>query len=283
MFTALTCPYCRYSKRILTEKIPPDASRATCPQCGKSFELRLDDIIRPEPGVAAPGPAAKESDCNFEQESGAEGNQRTVAPWENRSEVGFLRSIIQTVRAVLFSPQSFFGSLPFREGIGEPLAFGLLIGSTGSLFGFFWQILVASGGLFPVLDPLFAQFAVGLIFLVIIVAIPIVVTLGMFLYSSILHLCLLMVGGGKNGYEATFRVVSYSQSAQILGIIPFLGGVIAGVWQLVVQVIGLREIHETSFLRIMIAFFIPLALLVLMVISCFGLIFLAFFNQNTFF
>jgi hypothetical protein len=89
------------------------------------------------------------------------------------------------------------------------------------------------------------------------------VILSMFIYSGILHLLLLIVGGGKNRFEATFRVVSYSQATQAWVLIPFIGGWIGGIWQLVVQTIGLREIHETSYFRLIIAFLIPVALLLL--------------------
>jgi hypothetical protein len=61
-------------------------------------------------------------------------------------------------------------------------------------------------------------------------------------------------------------VVSYSQAAQIWALIPVLGGLVAGIWQLIVQIIGLREIHETSYLRVIIAFMIPVALIFFLVI-----------------
>ena len=76
-----------------------------------------------------------------------------------------------------------------------------------------------------------------------------------------------MSGGGKNGFEATFRVISYSQAIQVVGVIPFIGGLLGGLWVLVVQVIGIREIHETSYLRVIVAFLIPLALIFLIVMA----------------
>jgi hypothetical protein len=78
---------------------------------------------------------------------------------------------------------------------------------------------------------------------------------------------LLVVRGGENGFEATFRVVSYSQATQIWGVIPFLGGFIGGLWIIIVQIIGLREIHETSYLRVILALLIPIALILLLVMA----------------
>jgi len=84
---------------------------------------------------------------------------------------------------------------------------------------------------------------------------------------------LLIVGGEKKGFEATFRVVSYSHAAQAWGVIPFVGGWIGGIWQLIVQIIGLREMHETSYFKVIMAFVIPAALIFLMVAAALILFF----------
>jgi hypothetical protein len=76
-----------------------------------------------------------------------------------------------------------------------------------------------------------------------------------------------MVRGADNGFEATFRVVAYSQAAQVLGIIPFVGGWIGWIWQLIIQIIGFREIHETSYLRVILAFVIPLVVGILLLLA----------------
>jgi hypothetical protein len=112
-----------------------------------------------------------------------------------------------------------------------------------------------------------SQFAIGIIVLFVLAMIPLMVTIGIFIYSGVLHLLLRIVGGGAHGFEATFRVVSYSQAAQVLGIVPFIGGWIGGIWQLIIQVIGLREIHETSYLRVILAFVIPLFVGILLAVA----------------
>ena len=114
-------------------------------------------------------------------------------------------------------------------------------------------------------DGVISQFTMNLIFIGLMVISPLFVTMIIFSTSGILHLLLLIVGGGKNGFEATFRVVSYSQATQVLGMMPFIGGLIGGFWLLIVQIIGLREIHETSYLRVFVALLIPLALIFLLV------------------
>ena len=83
---------------------------------------------------------------------------------------------------------------------------------------------------------------------------PFVVAAALFAVSGILHLFLRVVRGANHGFEGTFRVVAYGQTTQILGAVPFIGGLIGGLWYLVVLVAGLREIHETTYARVILAF-----------------------------
>lgn len=191
--------------------------------------------------------------------------ERQATPWENRSELGLWQGIYRTFKAVLFSPNKIFGTMTYEGGIKEPLAYGLLLGSIGSMFGFFWQFLVLSSGLLAIDNELMSHFAMSLIFFGIIIVSPFFVIINIFLTSTILHLLLLIVRGGRNGFEATFRVASYSQATQIWGLIPFIGGLLGGLWFLIVGIIGLREIHETSYLRVVLALLIFVALVILLV------------------
>ncbi len=145
-----------------------------------------------------------------------------------------------------------------KGGIREPLAFGLLLGSLGAMFGFFWDFLMIGESLVSKWPNLLGQFSLGLIFLVVIILTPLFVLMSMFVVSGILHLSLLIVGGGRSGFEGTFRIVAFSQSTKILNLVPFVGGFVGWFWHLIVQVIGLREMHETSYSRTIIAMILPI-------------------------
>ena len=85
--------------------------------------------------------------------------------------------------------------------------------------------------------------------------------------SLIVHLLLTVVGGARKGFEATFRAVCYSQATQFWALIPYVGGLIASLWLVVVQFIGIREIHEVSYTRVLIAFLIPVVLVVAVLLA----------------
>jgi hypothetical protein len=93
----------------------------------------------------------------------------------------------------------------------------------------------------------------------------------------LVHLGLSLVGGAKEGFQATFRSVSYSSVANSFNAIPVVGS-IASLWSLVLTVIGLRETHKTSTGKSIIAVVIPLILVVLIAVGAFLKLRSAFFS-----
>jgi hypothetical protein len=263
MTLKLTCPYCRFSKDVTEEQIPTGAKWATCPSCGQRFEFSKAKGI----GGGLTGNAPGKTDEIHGEGKRTKRRRRRAAPWEKRSDLGIWKGIYQTTKAVLFSPEKMFRGLTVNGGYGEPTAFGLLVGSLGRMFGLFWLFLLMAGSRFLSDIPVSGHYTLGFIFLGVITITPFLVCLNIFINSALLHILLLLVGGAKNGFEATFRVVCYSQAAHLLSLIPIMGGWIDGIWKLVVQIIGVREIHETSYGRVIIAFLIPLFLIIFVVLA----------------
>ena len=102
-------------------------------------------------------------------------------------------------------------------------------------------------------------FTVGWGLLMVVLA-PLFVIIGVFIAAAILHLMLLMLGGADNGFEATVRVVCYVQTAQLAGIVPFCGGIIALVWTVILYVIGFSTAHRTSQGKALVAVLLPVVL-----------------------
>lgn len=240
----ITCPQCNYTKSIPIEKIPLGARWIKCPKCGNRFEY-----------------LKKEEDIETEK--------RDATPWERRLQLGLWKGIKQTIKSVLFSPKNMFSSMPVRGGWRDPLAFGLLVGSISSMLAFFWEFLIANSGLLKPFGGVSISLSSPIIFLILIFLSPILVGISVFISSLIIHLLLLLVRAGNNRFEATFRVVAYSQATRIWSLLPFIGSPIGWVWRSIVQIIGLKEAHETSYLRIIVAFSIPIGLLLLIVVGAF--------------
>ena len=67
----------------------------------------------------------------------------------------------------------------------------------------------------------------------------------------------MIVGGNKKGFEPTFRVISYSWSGNIFGIIPVIGSTIGSIYTLILTIIGVREGHSISTGKAVLAVLLP--------------------------
>jgi len=216
----MTCPSCGAAL--------PEPHERFCPQCGADLEAA--------PPLESPLTKPR---------------ARPGTPWEDRGRIGFVPALIETTQQVLTKPSAFFASMPVVGGIGGPLLYGILVGTLGvivaALYREVFQVLVgstfaglgSSGELRRIMP--FLMGGVGLVLQVVFA--PIFVTLGLFIAAAIAHLFLLLLGGARRGFEATFRVMCYGEAAAVINVIPICGGVISGVYFLVLAIIGLAAAH----------------------------------------
>lgn len=196
---------------------------------------------------------------------------RSGLPWDNRHQRGFVPAFFDTMVMVLTKPADAFTAMRREGGIGDPLIYGLV----GGCFGYLVYVLFVA--LMPSLaafgdqrhNPLAGFIGVGFGLVFCIIMIPVFVTVALFFAAAVVHVCLMIVGGAKQSFETTFRVVCFALgSTYPLIIVPFCGSVIAGVWGLVAECIGLARAHETDTGRAVLAVFLP-------VIVCCGFAFVA--------
>jgi len=195
---------------------------------------------------------------------------RSGLPWENRAGRPFFNAFIETLQMVLSRPAVAFTAMRREGGLADPLIYALIGECFGLVFYFVYSMLFRSfGGLAERNNPVSHLAAMGIGWVLLLILAPIFVAIGIFVGSAILHVCLMIVGGAKQGFETTFRVVCYAGgSVGPLLVVPFCGGVIAGVWRIVLNCIGLARAHETDTGRAVLAVFLPL------IVCCGGLILL---------
>jgi hypothetical protein len=249
------CPHCRHAV--------PDPPVGLCPNCGGDLQAA---------GLPPEGAA-----------SGAAGSGSAPPPppfptrlpepvgtaWDHRDRVGFFNALVETTKQVLTAPGAFFRSMPLTGGIGSPLLYAVVIGWLGLVAASFYQAIFYSvvGSRWAALSQErpevatllgfvqgWAGFAAQVVFGWIFVAIT------AFVVAGILHLMLLLLGGARRDFEATFRVVAFSQATGVLLLVPFCGQAVSGVWTLVLYVIGLAAAHQIGPGKAAAAVLLPLLL-----------------------
>ncbi|MDQ7054722.1 MAG: YIP1 family protein [candidate division KSB1 bacterium] len=243
-----TCPAC-------SKALPEDLQAQFCPYCGTD----LEEVEHRSKTVGAPEPAE-------------EPLERAGIPWEDSTdEWSFVQRLTRTWSQSMFQPGEFFRNMRVDGSAGPALLYAFILIVMGQSFNLFWQQLIVNrlveqfGDVSPVLEQLVAATGAQQLLLV-----PLLTLLGLFIGTLIYHLCLVIVGGAKNGMAATFRVLAYSESSQLLLVIPILGQFIAMIWSVVLIIIGFKEVHETTTGRAVFAFLLPIifccALVLIMVL-----------------
>lgn len=234
------CPFC-------SQQIKKSAIR--CVHCGQRLEPTSSPV-----GMGRPVAGMPLQESPFAEEAGEEEKD---CPWEDRESYGTASAYFQTATKCLLTPTAFFSKLPTRDGYLNPILFGVVTLVVGVVVAYLWSRLFAGGriGLIGLV------ISIGVVFIVAWIVIPI----GLFVWSGILHGCLYLVKGVTEGYQATFRVVAYSSVTGVFNAIPFVGTV-ASLWAFVLTAIGLREVHKTTTGKAVAAVLIPVAIVIVIVL-----------------
>jgi hypothetical protein len=188
--------------------------------------------------------------------------------WERRTEVGFLEGLVGTIKGFIFAPGETFEKTRESGDLGSPLLFAVLVGFVMAIVGQIWGMFFGASLLSML--PAEAREAAGMFlmtsgfsFFASIIIVPVFTVIGIFIYSAILHLMLLLVGGlgdSTAGFEGSIRVVSYAQVATLAQIVPVIGGMIAFIWGLFLGVVGVTRLHRTSDGKAVTAVVLPIIL-----------------------
>jgi hypothetical protein len=251
------CPSCG--------SVLPDSPDRFCANCGA-------DLGPPVP--PPPPPPSGESPIERTLPRGSEwapaGGAREGTPWERRASIGFASALIETTQQVLTAPTAFFQAMRVEGGIGSPLLYALILGYAGIVVTAIYEFVMTAvigtsigslGELGGGENEAFArmlpalQGGVGLgakLFLG-----PVILLVMLFVLAGIMHLGLMLVGGATRGFEATFRVLCYSEATAIFQVIPLCGQLIGSVYMLVLLTIGLAEAHGTTRGKALVAVLLP--------------------------
>jgi DNA-directed RNA polymerase subunit RPC12/RpoP len=174
---------------------------------------------------------------------------RYKTPWEDRLTNGFFGGLFKTVKDVILSPSAFFKKMPVTGGLTDPLLFAMIIGTVGLMFLSIWDLLLHDtmrGLMTNEMTAAGQGVSNGITSPLGTLMVPFLLIIWLFAVSGMLHFFLMIVRGDKAGFEATFRVVSYSVSPFLFMVIPYCGMLVTMIWVLSVAMIGLRDAHETT-------------------------------------
>jgi hypothetical protein len=225
----------------------------------------------PEAAVAAPPEETAAAPATDHQEPEAAPAAPHPVPWEDAG-ISRFRGLFRTLGRVLFHPREFYAQMP-REGWAEALAFALIVGTTGLLASFYWQLLLYLGlnrilGGMPAMLRLFST-GVGAIMAMMFLS-PAIILVNLGIGSLALWGAAAFTGAKGAGFTPVWRLNCYAQGAMALGFLPLLGGPAAGFWTIVLVYRGLRGVLGLSSWRSLGALILSLIFQVLLLLLLLG-------------
>jgi hypothetical protein len=226
-----------------------------CPHCGQ----QVDVPAPPAAGWGGP-PAGEFGSGRFGGEPppggspGALPGGRQLTPWERRSELGAVKGFFETWKLSVFSPQRFFPTVRPDVPWTEALFYGWIVHAITVVL----TLPFVGLGMFTMMIPrnlpsdaqsqqveqlsraIAGAFGVGPV-LASLVLYPLLVIIG----AAILHLFAMILGAAKNGWNATMRALCYASGPNVFTILPCVG-ILAGLYVLVLEVLALMGLQETT-------------------------------------
>lgn len=176
------------------------------------------------------------------------GNEPTRTGFEPSS---FLRSLVETTRAVILDPARFFRGLDRSPSSGNAIIFAVVCSVVSIVLAALTAPLnpfVPGGGWLP--D--------GWLVVTLVLS-PLLAWIGLYIVAAVQHLFVMIFVRPRKGFDATLRVNAYASALALLSWVPVVG-YLASLYALYVTMVGIKELHETSTRRAMLALVVPLLL-----------------------
>jgi hypothetical protein len=108
-----------------------------------------------------------------------------------------------------------------------------------SIIGSLWQLLALIPLMMSVGYNLVLFLVIGI--LIVLIAMPIALSL-----STLIVWVPARLLGGKSSFIGNLKVLAYASAPQSLGIIPIIGPIVGGIWSFICEIVAVREAHEIS-------------------------------------
>jgi hypothetical protein len=193
--------------------------------------------------------------------------QAAGLPWEE-SNAG-LGSIVPTAVGFVTKPIESFSKMSLTVDLVRPIAYFVMCALIAACISQLWGYLLYDsflGVVRSLAGPQFDKIAPfvkkpGLLQLVATLVItPLVSLIVLFIWSALVHIMLTLLGGANRGFAATLRVMCYAQTTQLAVVVPGIGGLVALVWRLILEIVGLAQAHKTDGWKALLAVLLPLLL-----------------------
>ncbi|OPX73643.1 MAG: Yip1 domain protein [Methanoregulaceae archaeon PtaU1.Bin059] len=184
---------------------------------------------------------------------------------------------LETIKGFLMQPVESFRKVR-GTSLGDAITYFLIIVIINTILTVIVDLVFASA-ILAMFTQVMVQMGMGEVFLmemIGMVAVAIIMVIAslvlLFVFAGWLHLFVYLLGGRK-GYAETVKAMIFGSTPYMLiGWIPVIGLFVGGIWSLILEILGIRELHQVSTGRaagaVVLSVFI-LALLIILIAAWF--------------
>lgn len=221
---------------------PDQFAGSTCPRCGNFTCVTCN----PDGKTNCPTCLKLTADA-----------QRGLVPWERRDELGLATAFWQQLKETIFEPTRFWATVDRTRPAGEAFWFAWLVQTVACLGAMPYQAfnIWLQGAQLKQLQKTFGSsnpfmegfawlvehpvLAGGIITVWAIAMFPV----NFFITTGLAHLGCIITGMRNHPISVTVRALGYASASNIALVIPVVGG-FGGIYTLVLQIWGLRELQQ---------------------------------------
>ena len=152
-------------------------------------------------------------------------------------------SFFKTAKEIFLNPDQFLKQISSKEHVLTALLFALISGSIGYLFLFLWSQLLPQqiSGIFTETESLLTDKNASNVTTLLYT--PILITLEILIIALYTHFMLVISRTRKMPFACTLKIVSYSQCALLLNLIPVIGSFFSAAYMIFLLLTGIKQKH----------------------------------------
>ncbi|RJO71128.1 MAG: YIP1 family protein [Myxococcales bacterium] len=184
-------------------------------------------------------------------------------PWEERAKIGVFRALAATWKLATLHPTHFFTAMRADAPIKGVVFYGWIVLTVSYLFWAVYRLLfipvmvAAMRQAAPIGEAVPSEVDLLRVTLAVLAAAPLLALLTIYINALLYFGILRFLGAPKGSWRGTLRVVAYAESPMLFLAFPFFGELLAFVWNVTLNALGLARVHGVGPGKSLLAVFLP--------------------------
>jgi uncharacterized Zn finger protein (UPF0148 family) len=212
-----------------------------------------------------------------QQQSIAAGERQFLPAWES-GQAGIFKRFADTFKQIFANPTWFFSNIKIDK-YRKALSFAWIVCSLAVVFFALyslWQLekntsaVIEKAALQSGEDPQKIYESLRSFLFISLYGAPIFGLINILISAFVYHMGIKLTANKHQGFKATFRATAYGFAPLVLVVVPFIGHLVGTLWALILQIIGLTQVHQITPARASLAVLLPVTAMMLIVYALFS-------------